>query len=286
MIATHLFGGLGNQLFQFATGLALAARRGVELRLDERYFDVPRSGDFIMNHFGHDIPYIDRKRLPAMRHDGLFRYVRDKIQGTNWKLYKEHTLGFDPAVMDLPDGTYLKGYWQSEKYFRDHADLVRKHLPISTPPSPPNATMMKAQDKTFPVSLHIRRGDYITNAKFNSTHGTCDLDYYERAVSHIAENCNEDITIFAFSDEPDWVEENLKLPFDIKVTRDNEGLKCYEDIRLMSRCRHHIVANSSFSWWGAWLNADPDKIVVAPKQWFADPNMQDHDLVPEDWVTL
>lgn len=286
MIATHLFGGLGNQLFQFGTGLALAERRGVELRLDARYFDVPRADALCIHHFGHRTPDIERKRLPAMRHAGLLPYIRDKVQGTDWKVYRESTLGFDPAVMDLPDGTYLKGYWQTSRYFADYADLVRNHLQIVTPPTPENVAVMKSQDKTFAVSLHVRRGDYVSNAKFNATHGTCDLDYYARAAHHIADLVDEDVTFYAFSDEPDWVSENLKLPFKMEIVSHNGVDLNYEDIRLMSRCRHHIIANSSFSWWGAWLNGDPDKTVIAPRQWFADPSMQDHDLVPEDWVTL
>ncbi|NOX72668.1 MAG: alpha-1,2-fucosyltransferase, partial [Alphaproteobacteria bacterium] len=91
---------------------------------------------------------------------------------------------------------------------------------------------------------------------------------------------------FAFSDEPDWVRDNLNLPYDTRIVSHNGVETNYEDVRLMSRCRHHIIANSSFSWWGAWLNPDAGKIVITPSRWFADPDMQDHDLVPEDWVKL
>jgi glycosyl transferase family 11 len=286
MIVSHMFGGLGNQLFQFAIGKAMAARLGVEFRMDSRYFDRPRPDNLCMQHFGHGTAQVHRIGLPAMRQDGLLPYIGATLRGSRFRLYKETTLGYDPATRDLGDGTYLKGYWQSEKYFKDHAKLVRDHLSITTPPTPENSATMLAQDACFPVSLHIRRGDYVTNAKFNATHGTCDLDYYRRAADYLAERSASAPTFFAFSDDPDWVRDNLNLPYKMHFVSHNGVETNYEDVRLMSRCRHHIIANSSFSWWGAWLNPDPDKIVVAPKRWFAAPDMQDHDLVPEDWVQL
>lgn len=286
MIVTHIFGGLGNQLFQLATGIGLSERLGVELRMDTRYFDKPRPDVNCLGHFNHRTLEADRRGLPAMRHDGLLPYLAAKMRGSDWPVYQENSMAFDAAVNALPDGSYLKGYWQCEKYFSDQAEAVRDRLGVLTPPTPENIITMAAQDVCFPVSLHIRRGDYVTNAKFNAVHGTCDLDYYSRAADYIASNTDQDITFFCFSDDPDWVEENLKLPYKMKIMRDNGVALNYEDIRLMSRCKHHIVANSSFSWWGAWLNPEPEKIVVAPKQWFADPRLQDHDLVPEDWVEI
>lgn len=286
MIVTHFFGGLGNQLFQFAIGRALADRLGVELRLDTRYFDRPRPDNLCIQHFGHGCAEADRSRLPAMRHDGLLPYAWAKLRGSPFTTFRESGLAYRPEFETLGDATWLRGYWQTEKYFRDHADRVRAGLEITTPPMPETADVMREQDKVFAVSLHVRRGDYVSNAKFNATHGTCDLDYYSRAAEHVAKACKGDVVFFAFSDEPEWVRDNLRLPHDMRIVSHNGVLTNYDDIRLMSRCRHHVVANSSFSWWGAWLNPDPDKMVIAPKRWFADPDMQQHDIVPEDWLRL
>ncbi len=286
MIVTHIFGGLGNQLFQFAFGKALAARLGVELRIDTRYFDRPRPDELCLHHFSIQTPEVERRGLPPMRHDGLLPYLAGKLRGHRWTMFRETSLGYDPAAETLGDNTYLKGYWQTELYFRDHADLVRAHLQVVTPPTDENRQVMDEQDSCYPVSLHVRRGDYVSNPKFNATHGTCDLDYYRRAADLIVERTRCEPVFFAFSDEPDWVRENLKLPYPMRIVSHNGPEHNYEDIRLMSRCRHHIIANSSFSWWGAWLNPDPDKIVIAPRRWFADPGMQKHDLVPEGWITL
>ncbi len=286
MIVTHIFGGLGNQLFQFAFGKALSARLGVDLAIDTRYFDRPRPDALCLHHFSIRTPEADRKGLPAMRHDGLLPYLAARMRGHRWTMFRERSLAYDPAAEMLGDNTYLKGYWQTERYFRDHADLVRAHLQVVTPPTDENRRVMEEQEGCLPVSLHVRRGDYVSNPKFNATHGTCDLDYYRRAADLIVERIGEQPVFFAFSDEPDWVRDNLRLPYPMRIVSHNGPEHNYEDIRLMSRCRHHIVANSSFSWWGAWLNPDPDKIVIAPRRWFADPKMQKHDLVPESWITL
>ena len=135
------------------------------------------------------------------------------------------------------------------------------------------------------VSLHIRRGDYVSNEKYNAAHGTCDLAYYARAADFIADRIGTP-TIYAFSDDPTWVAENLKLPYDVRYVDHNSAATNYEDLRLMAACQHHIIANSSFSWWGAWLNPSQDKLVAAPSQWFADPNKVNPDILPLAWYTV
>jgi len=267
MIVTHLFGGLGNQLFQFAIGKSLAARLGVELRLDARYFDIPRPDELCIHHFGHQTQNVERSLLPATRQEGLIPYIAGKLRGMPFQMFKESGLAYDPAFEALGDDTYLKGYWQSERYFRDHADLVRASLDIVTPPTPENARLLNELSGVLAISLHVRRGDYVSNPKFNATHGTCDLDYYRRAADLVAQRSQRDVVFYAFSDEPDWVRENLKLPHEMRIVSHNGPQHNYEDIRLMRHCTHHIIANSSFSWWGAWLNPYPDKMVVTPSRW-------------------
>ena len=138
---------------------------------------------------------------------------------------------------------------------------------------------------TESVSLHVRRADYIQNALTNKIHGTCDQDYYDRAIRYIAERVI-DPHFFIFSDEPEWVKENLKIDFPMTVVDCNDASRNYEDLRLMSTCKHNIIANSSFSWWGAWLNPNPDKLVITPEQWFNDKKRNTKDLIPEQWVKM
>jgi len=288
MIVVQIFGGLGNQLFQIAAGRALAVRLGVEMQIDTRYFQkqVPIQDDICLHHFAHSAREARPSMLPASPQDGLCRFLSAKLSGRDRAFFRETSLAYDPGFATLGDGTVLRGYWQSEKYFRDQSDAVRESLQISTQPSAKNRQTLKDMGKCLPVSLHIRRGDYVTSTKFSAMYGTCDLEYYGRAVAHIASGLASEPVIYAFSDDPDWVRDNLKLPFETRYINHNSAATSYEDIRLMSACQHHIVANSSYSWWGAWLNPRPDKVVVAPVRWFADPKMEDHDIVPEDWVRL
>ena len=134
------------------------------------------------------------------------------------------------------------------------------------------------------MSLHVRRGDYANNPSALSTHGLCSLDYYREAVNHIAEKVKEP-HFFIFSDDMDWAVDNIRIKFPCEYIDHNKGPGSSEDMRLMSLCRSHIIANSSFSWWGAWLNPDPTKIVVAPKRWFAR-NVETPDLIPDGWVRI
>jgi hypothetical protein len=285
MIYTRIQGGLGNQLFQYCTGRVLADKLGVELGLDIRGYDENSPFGVGLGHFNlraNDTPL----GLPSRKEDGLGGFIWDRICGRHKNIYKAAHLGYDPQVFRLSDGAYIKGYWQSETYFIDQRAQILKDLEIVTPPSAENIAALQNIENCLSVSLHIRRGDYVSNAKYNAMHGTCDLNYYERAVAYLVEKLGNDIVIFAFSDDPDWVAENLKLPVEVHYMRHNSSEKNYEDLRLMARCKHHIVANSSFSWWGAWLNPSNDKMVLAPKRWYEDANTSNPDIVPPAWIEL
>ena len=137
-------------------------------------------------------------------------------------------------------------------------------------------------EKCISISLHIRRGDYVSNI----AHGTCDLSYYRKAVEYFINLYGKNLEIFAFSDDPSWVKNNLKLPVNINFITHNYSDNNYEDLRLMSCCNHNIIANSSFSWWGAWLNTNPNKIVIAPKLWYANQKIENRDITPKDWLRI
>jgi Glycosyl transferase family 11 len=132
------------------------------------------------------------------------------------------------------------------------------------------------------VSLHVRRGDYVTLGD----HGLCDQAYYEAALARITEGLEGEPTVFVFSDDPLWARDNLPLPFNKVVVDFNGPETDFEDMRLMSLCRHNIIANSSFSWWAAWLNANPGRRVAGPAHWFADPKMHSPDILPTDWLRI
>ena len=213
-------------------------------------------------------------------------FLIDIISRNHKLVYKEPHLSFDKNYASLPNGSYLKGYWQSEKYFENNKLNILNDLRIITDQSSQNVEISKQIASNVSVSLHIRRGDYVSNSEYNATHGTCSLSYYKTAVSYLLKNIGKNFTIFAFSDDPEWVYSNLKLPVDIRFVNNNSSEYSYEDLRLMSECNHNIIANSSFSWWGAWLNTNNNKIVIAPSKWYANQYIKNNDIIPANWIKI
>lgn len=285
MIVTRLSGGLGNQMFQYAAGRRLALARGTELVLDPS----PLAGPQVRTPRVYELdPYPIRARLA--KPEDLQRCGRSLAARIARRLSRpgaavERHFHFDPEVLDLPDGSCLQGHWQSERYFADRAEAVRSELTLARPPDEVNRRLLERIDACNAVSLHVRRGDYASDPAVHAMHGVCSLDYYRSAVACLSERL-EDLVWFLFSDDPEWTRTHLDLG-GRSVVVDHSGPEgAAEDLRLMSRCRHHVIANSTFSWWGAWLDPRPDKIVIAPRRWFRDDRRQTRDVVPDGWVRL
>lgn len=287
MIVVRLSGGLGNQLFQYAAGRQLADLHQTELVMDTYWYthtpklDTPRSYEL-----GH---YPVRARaangaepLWCLLHGGRVTR-RLGFLPRKWKHFSEKGFAFDPAFLRLPDGTYIDGYWQSHRYFEGIAASIRAELTPLAPMGGADRAIADQMRSTQAVSIHVRRGDYVSNAAA-AQHGLCGLDYYRRAVQYMQERV-QPAHFFVFSDDPVWTRENLLLPANASYVDHNTAPAAFQDLRLMSLCKHHIAANSSFSWWGAWLNAEPGKVVVCPRQWFAD-DRDTSSLSPSDWVRL
>ena len=180
----------------------------------------------------------------------------------------------------------MSGYWQSPKYFNSIETLIRKEFTFQKPLDSKNLEILNLIKNTISVSIHIRRTDFqIINS--NDIHGFCSLEYYDEAINYIHTNVLMS-KFFIFSDDINWAKENLKVPMNSYFVSGNTGEKSYIDMQLMSNCNHNIIANSSFSWWGAWLNSNPKKIVIAPKKWFSDEKMnaQTDDLIPAEWIRM
>ena len=285
MIYVRIRGGLGNQLFQYSAARSLADRLNVNLGLDTREYNAGSPFEMGLKHFNIRAEF-NPKGLMKHKKNGFSKYILDIALGNHKNVYKETNLGFNNLFHSLPNKTYLKGYWQSEKYFENNKKNVFEDLRIIAPQSNKNIKISENISKTNSVSLHIRRGDYVTNSAYNMKHGTCSLDYYKKSVDYLSKSLNKNFTIFAFSDDPEWVFKNLKLPMDIQFIEHNSSKKNYEDLRLMSQCNHNIIANSSFSWWGAWLNTNPNKIIIAPSKWYSDNKTKNIDIIPSNWVKI
>ncbi len=284
-VFVRLVGGLGNQLFQYATARAVALRNGVPLILDARAYKPDSAFGYELGHFAIEACVGSAEELPPGRKQPL-HYALWRKFGSSPKFVRERGLGFNRNVTALPAGVYLHGYFQTEKYFAEHSDAIRSELRIVEPPSEENRRWLAMIADVPSVSLHLRRGDYVSSAKGSQVHGGCTPVYYANAVEHVAAKLGCAPVLHVFSDDPAWARNNLTFPFETHYCAHNDGSRNYEDLRLMGACKHHIIANSTFSWWGAWLNPDPDKIVVAPRQWFADPRMHNPDIVPEGWVRI
>ena len=291
MIIMRLKGGLGNQLFQYATGRAIAERTGMTLKLDLSGYqsDALRTDRLRFYKLAASPAGADEiERLnPSKAHYArwMASRIRSAMQPYHGRSYlKERGFPFDPAILQVRQPVYLNGYWQSEKYFADIAGVLARELTPASPLSHENEALAGRMAESASVSLHIRRGDYVTNPEALRVHGVVPLDYYRQAMSLMAGRV-QDVRFFIFSDDMAWVQENLRAEHPMIFVGSDRSNQDYDDLRLMSCCRHHIIANSSFSWWGAWLNRRPDKIVVAPQQWFAAP-IDTRDLIPAGWIRI
>ncbi len=266
MIIIRLIGGLGNQCFQYAVGRHLSEIHHSELKIDISEFESYKLHAYSLNHFNIKENFATPSEVAGLKH------------------LKEKHFHFDPEVLRLSDGIYLHGYWQSEKYFMGIAEIIRQELTVKTPLSGKNKEIAEQISSCVSVSVHIRRVDYLPNTYAEQLFEPCSLDYYLNAVKHIA-NIVGKPHFFVFTDDKTWVRENFRLPYPITFVDHNGADKNYEDMRLMSLCSHNVIANSSFSWWGTWLNKNSGKMVFAPNQWFTDKaRSSPRDLIPDSWI--
>jgi hypothetical protein len=290
MIYVRLTGGLGNQMFQYAAGRELAQRHQTELVLDVSAYENQPEGEtprhYELGIFKHSARLADGAQVKlaakAARASRLDKLLGRKPGIT---VVRESGFPFEPAVLKAPDNSYLIGYWQSEKYFPSVRAELLEDFTLKHEPDAANAKTAAEIAAVTAVSLHVRRGDYVTNANAAKFHGMTSLEYYREAIKQMAGQVKEP-HFFVFSDDPGWCRENLKFDLPMTFVTNNSGDKGYEDMRLMSQCRHHIIANSSFSWWGAWLNPRADKIVLAPGRWFNDSTVDTRDIYAQGWVKI
>jgi hypothetical protein len=289
MIVVRLSGGLGNQLFQYATARGLSARNGGEVVLDRSWFEGTHWRTTARTYELDRYPLVARpiadgdvRFLPLYRHPLLKRVPLPRWTLCGLELVRETHPGFDPRVASISDNAYLDGYWQSPRYFEHIADAIRRELTPTAPMTEADRRVAERMAASQSVAVHVRRGDYVSLPAAARAHGALSLDYYRAAVQRIRERV-ADPRFFVFSDDPSWTRDHLDIEAAEHVTH-NGPSEAFRDLRLMARCSHQIVANSSLSWWAGWLNANPEKTVIAPQPWFVrgDPS----DLVPDSWTRI
>jgi len=303
-VVVCLFGGLGNQMFQYAAGRSLALKTGSRLVLDATGFNLPNAR---RAYALADYPLAAQTRFDGYRYPPRQSPVRfpapkwsawigraaqlvhaniipfGRAAGENaYSVFAERSFDFDERFWECGPQTYLVGYWQSERYFIDVADAIRRELSYPRPPDAANAQWLARIRAANAVCVHVRRGDYLLPAHFQH-HGLCSADYYRRAVRLIRERVRTP-QFFVFSDDWAWCRENL-ADNDIVIVDANRPDAGQDELRLMAACRHHVIANSSLSWWAAWLGASDGQSVVAPTPWFTH-RSETPDLLPAGWVVL
>lgn len=293
MIAVTLIGGLGNQMFQYALGRKLAIENNTQLLLDLSFLKTKASGytqrNFELDVFNIHADILSDNELLKFNatHKNKFTRKLYKILPflNNYKIVREKGHHFQPNLLKINGNCLFYGFWQSEKYFTEIRDVLKNDFSPKNAPSEENQLIIQKISACHSVSLHVRRGDYVNLKDANNFHGICGLDYYSQAIEHIKKNIDNPV-FFIFSDDVNWCKENIQTEFPTYFVEHNTGSNSFEDIRLMSLCKHNITANSSFSWWGAWLNGNPKKIVIAPKKWFKDTSVNTQDLIPENWQRI
>lgn len=298
MIVVQLCGGLGNQLFQYAAARALADRHGTSVKADLSWYAVSRPGitprKFELGttcaNFG-ELSTVDelRKRLVfRLAGSAIPPRLGLRLQRTlvGLSVFFEPHFEFSEDLIRQPNNVVLVGYWQSERYFRSaRPELVRELVPRR--PTAGRAREMegriaRARDA---VGIHVRRGDYVSSPTAAAFHGQCPQEYYHAAARMIFAE-RPDAEFFVFSDDPLWCRENLHLPGRVEIVSHQSATDAIVELNLMSQCRHHVISNSSFGWWGAWLSGAQDQIVVCPLRWFKDGSIDTRDLIPATWRRL
>ena len=284
-VYVRLLGGLGNQLFQYAMGRALADARQVELVLDPRF--ILRKGcisGLAIDEFAIRARYLTDTEAAYFKEPiwKLSRALRRQINP--WLGYYHETVhSFDAAALAQSLEVMLSGFWQSERYFSNYGHQLRTDLVLKSQ-MPSAAVKLATQMASGPsLAMHVRRGDYLTDPKALVKHGVTSAHYYQTALQLVIEKLG-DVDLYVFSDDPDWVRTNIQHPKIIFVS--DFGFSAEQDLWLISACQHQIIANSSFSWWGAYLNDYASKIIVAPQPWFDAKHMAQQDIIPADWNTL
>ncbi|MGH1590655.1 alpha-1,2-fucosyltransferase [Methylobacterium phyllosphaerae] len=291
MIIVRLMGGLGNQMFQYALGRSLAIKHGMPLLLDKSFYADEHGVNVTVREYdlGHfkiravALPDTIARLVSPDRNSGMPRLL-ERWTSRAFGLKRETSMRFDPSIFLAPGKTIFEGYWQSEKYFDDIRDFLLAELVPRMPLSSGFIAATQEIKLNDLASIHVRRGDYVTNATAAAYHGTCSIEWYKAAVAAVEARAGVR-RFLVFGDDLDWARENLRFLAEPIFADEFDLCGAWEDLYLMSHCRHNIIANSSFSWWAAWLNRFERKIIVAPRKWFVDESDL-RDRIPGAWVLV
>jgi hypothetical protein len=283
-------GGLGNQMFQYALGRHLSILNNKKLKFDISWYENEKIRRFSLEKFNIKIEIASVEELNSVNFPTQ-KFIKRINNFTSLKSKKiigyyseKEKFVFDPEILTFSKNIYLEGSWQNEKYFIAIRDVLIRDFTLKNPLIYEVAEKIE-ENKGCSVSIHFRRGDYFKNPQTNSIHGVCSLDFYKNAIRKICTRIYNP-NFFIFSDDMEWVKENLHINNKHYFVDSDTLLSDVDELFLMSRCSNHIIANSTFSWWGAWLSQNPDKIVIAPQRWMRDTRYDYSDVLPNKWIKI
>ncbi|MDX2191527.1 MAG: alpha-1,2-fucosyltransferase [Bacteroidota bacterium] len=292
MIIVAIGGGLGNQLFEYAFGYSLSKKLNTTLKLDLSGFESGNyitKREFTLNRFNINCDLALAEDIMRIKHTHTPKLVKSIYKRIfpyyqQW-IVEEKEFGFDPNYLNIPDNRFILGVWHSYKYFDNYKEEILSQIQLrEIQKLASKSIFQEITNNPNAVAVHIRRGDYLIQPLYLNRHGLCDISYYKKA-SEIIESKISNPTYYIFSDDINWAITNLSfLRKNIPVS--TLGLADYEELIVMSKCKHHIIANSSFSWWGAYLGQHEKQIVVAPKNWFAGENIDENNLFLPFWESI
>lgn len=296
MIIVNIAGGLGNQMFQFAFGKAISIdmKQDVYYCIDAlssydsvREFELESAFNLILPRAHHkDLAHVlsSWRSLPSMRRI-LAGLNNPFLRGPNF--ITENTFDSSSRLSLLKiNQAYFHGYWQSEDFFKSQENIVRELFKFKRGGSSENQKIIERIRLRPSIAMHVRRGDYVTNSKANAMHGVLDTKYYFSAIASMRKRVPNS-RLFIFTDDFNWVQkEVLPKVENAECVSINTGRESFRDMQLMAICDHNIVSNSTFSWWSAWLNPNPQKIVIAPQKWFSGVLPMNNSPIPDAWERI
>jgi hypothetical protein len=293
MIIVQLKGGLGNQMFQYAMGRALSKSLQLPLKLDISGYDSNPERDYRLEFFKIHADIAEESEISILKPNKedfpphFLHKLRDILSPWHKReVIIEESFNYEEDFRKIVNPCYLSGYWQSEKYFQDFEGVIREDFKLKEKYRTFSKQILQDIKQSNSVSIHVRRGDYANNPKVKSHYGLLTQDYYKKAIAVLGEK-QKDITYFVFSDDLQWVRDNFDFRNNFVFVDEGKQGQEYLDLYYMSNCKHHIIANSSFSWWGAWLGKNKDKIVIAPKNWFRTyQEEKTKDLYCDGWIII
>lgn len=291
-VVIKLSGGLGNQLFQYAAGRQLASVHARDLVIDLHWYHAMPAGSTPRRELLSQLRIVASFADSAGDPDALAPPPRgwwQSLFSPALVLRERKPFRHDPRLAS-PAGRHaswvLEGYWQSPRYFA----AIRPQLLAEIAPQRPVHAHYDAVAARIAASesvlLHVRRGDYVHQQSAAAVHGSLPLTYYANAMAHVRARCKDPV-VFVFSDDPQWARDNIVTGVETVCVESAPGEESViDELMLMRRCKHQIIANSSLSWWAAWLNENPGKVVTAPRRWLAERDLDLGDLIPADWTVL